>query len=177
MNKCDVCAKTFKYEDLRKKHMLITHENFRIYCHFFNNGKTCPYNEDCVFLHKDSTVCKYGIACERKYCMFKHGRKNEPVESMYDNIIEEHDKADVSIGDKKKEESKNDVTLENENKEKYDRVVIVDVEIVNADDESIDSTFGDKCEQTSNDNLEDVIDKVDAEPANLDGGKVFACQM
>ena len=177
MKKCDVCDKTFKYEDLRKKHMLITHENFKIYCHFYNNEKTCPYNEDCVFLHEDSSVCKYGMACERNYCMFKHGRKNEPVESIYDNIIEEHDKADVRIGDKKTEDSKNDVTLENEKNEEYDRVVIVDVEIVNADDESIDSTFGDKCEQTRNDNLEDVNDKLAAEPANVDGVKVFACQM
>ena len=47
MNKCDVCDKTFKYEDLKKKHMLISHENFKLYCHFFNNEKTCPYDEDC----------------------------------------------------------------------------------------------------------------------------------
>ena len=78
---------------------------------------------------------------------------------------------------RKKEDPKNDVTLENVNIDEYDRVVIVDVEIVDVDDQSIDSTFGDKCEQTSNDNLEDVNDKVDAEPANVDVGKVFACQM
>ena len=71
-SRCELCYKTFKYEDLKKKHTLITHEGFKMYCHFFNNGKTCPYDQDCVFLHEHSTICKYGPVCERLYCMFKH---------------------------------------------------------------------------------------------------------
>ena len=172
-NKCDVCEKTFRYEDLRKKHILIAHENLKIYCHFFNNEKTCPYSEDCVFLHEDSPSCKYSTACERNYCMFKHGSKNEPVDN---EIVGIHDKA----GDKKNEESEKDVTLENEseNLEKYDSIVIVDVEIVNADsDLSIDRTFVDKCEQGNNYNVEDVTDKTDAKVADNAGEKVFACKM
>ena len=171
MSKCDVCDKTFKYEELRKKHMLITHENFKIYCHFFNNEKTCPYNEDCVYLHEDSTVCRYGMACERNYCMFKHSGKIGPVQSMFDKLVDKHDKADVSIGDKKKEDSNNDVTLVNESEsiEEYDRVVIVDVEIMH--EQSI-ASIGDKLKQTSR--CEDVNDKMDA---NIAGGKVFVCKM
>lgn len=76
-NQCEMCDKTFKYEELKKKHMLITHENFRIYCHFYNNEKTCPYDKECVFLHEESQICKYGTLCERTYCMFKHGKKKE----------------------------------------------------------------------------------------------------
>ena len=38
-NQCELCGKTFKYEELKKKHMLITHENFRIYCYIYNNEK------------------------------------------------------------------------------------------------------------------------------------------
>ena len=49
INKCDVCDKTVKSSDLKKKHILIAHENFKIYGHFFNNVKSCP-NKDCVFL-------------------------------------------------------------------------------------------------------------------------------
>ena len=127
-NKCDVCDKTFKYEDLKKKHMLITHENFKIYCHFFNNEKTCPYNKDCVFLHENSTVCKYGAACERNYCMFKHKKKDEPVENEFDKIFEEVDKTKHSKCDEKKEESEKDVTVANIHE---DEIVTVDSVIDN----------------------------------------------
>ena len=34
MHKCDRCDKTFKYQDIKKKHILITHENVKLYCHF-----------------------------------------------------------------------------------------------------------------------------------------------
>ena len=69
---CERCTKTFKYEEIKKKHMQITHENAKIFCNFFNNEKICPYDEECVFLHLDSSLCKYGKLCERKNCMFKH---------------------------------------------------------------------------------------------------------
>ena len=106
-NKCEVCDKTFKYEELKKKHMLITHENFRIYCHFYNNEKTCPYDKECVFLHEESQICKYGTLCERTYCMFKHEKKKDSDVSVskeneiddnndeeFVNIVDDH--ADIS---------------------------------------------------------------------------------
>ena len=71
MNKCEQCNKT-KYQDILSKHIKIAHEKVNIYCHYFNNMKTCPFNEECIFLHEDSSKCKYGKACERMYCMFKH---------------------------------------------------------------------------------------------------------
>ena len=37
MIKCDQCEKSFKYLEIKKKHVQISHENLRIYCHFFNN--------------------------------------------------------------------------------------------------------------------------------------------
>ena len=69
---CEQCEKSFKYADIKKKHILITHENAKFYCHFYNNKKPCPYDEECVFLHEDSKICKYGKTCERNFCMFKH---------------------------------------------------------------------------------------------------------
>ena len=50
----------------------ITHENFQIYCHYYNNSKTCPFKDECLFLHEEAPICKYGKLCERMYCMFKH---------------------------------------------------------------------------------------------------------
>ena len=41
------------------------------------NKKTCPYDEECVFLHEDSKLCRYGENCERTYCMFKHDDNTE----------------------------------------------------------------------------------------------------
>ena len=42
---CDQCDKTFEYLDIKKKHILISHEKTKLYCHFFNNQKTCPFEE------------------------------------------------------------------------------------------------------------------------------------
>ena len=69
---CNLCDKTFKYLDIMKKHVLIVHEKAKLYCHFYNNRKTCPYDAECVFLHENSKLCKYGSMCDRNYCMFKH---------------------------------------------------------------------------------------------------------
>ena len=81
---CDQCSKNFKDEELMRKHVKITHENLKLYCHYFNNKKKCPYNEECVFLHEEANQCKYGNLCERMLCMFMH--ENETNE---ENEVEE----------------------------------------------------------------------------------------
>ena len=58
---------------------LITHENAKFYCHFYNNKKTCPYDDECVFLHKDSHTCKYGKTSEENYCIFKHECNDDDI--------------------------------------------------------------------------------------------------
>ena len=86
INKCDQCDKSFKCLEIKKKHVQISHENFNIYCHFFTDEKTRPYDVECVFLHEDSAKCKYGDSCERIYCMFKHEKKRKCQQS---DIIEQ----------------------------------------------------------------------------------------
>ena len=86
---CDYCEKTFRYEDTKDKHTKITHENLKLFCHYFNNKKDCPFNDECVFLHEDSDDCKYGEVCERELCMFKHEINDEKSESKEDNDDEE----------------------------------------------------------------------------------------
>ena len=69
---CDQCGKEFKYLDTMEKHVKVAHEKCKLYCHYFNNKKTCPFDKECVFLHEDADICKYGESCERLLCMFKH---------------------------------------------------------------------------------------------------------
>ena len=71
--KCNECDLSFKYQGILEKHLKISHEKLKIYCHFYKNHKSCPYGEKCVFLHEDSDNCKYGTMCERIFFMYKHG--------------------------------------------------------------------------------------------------------
>ena len=45
---CDKCEKSFKYLDIKIKHVIVPvkHEKAKFYCHFFNNKKTYPYNDE-----------------------------------------------------------------------------------------------------------------------------------
>ena len=74
--KCDKCDKIFRCQVIKEKHMSISHDDKIVYCHYFNNGKKCPYENKCIFIHEDSEICKYGIKCERIFCMFKHDNEN-----------------------------------------------------------------------------------------------------
>ena len=117
---CEQCEKTFKYADIKKKHIQISHENVKFYCHFFNNKKTCPYDDECVFLHEDSKICKYGKICERNYCMFKHDYNGD---DNGDDIMPDNDDVieNIECEDSEDEESEilnvNDVdeTTDHEN--------------------------------------------------------------
>ena len=78
---CNKCDKTFKWQDVMEKHVRISHENVKLFCHYFNNGLECPYNDECIFVHEDSEVCKYGAMCERNNCMYKHEEENDDEEN------------------------------------------------------------------------------------------------
>ena len=46
---CNQCGKTFKYLDTMKKHVDISNNNVKLYCHYFNNRRTCPYDNKWFF--------------------------------------------------------------------------------------------------------------------------------
>ena len=69
---CDECDKIFDYEGILERHVEAVHEDVELYCHYFNNNKDCPFGDQCIFLHEESQNCKYGKACERTMCMYKH---------------------------------------------------------------------------------------------------------
>ena len=69
---CDECDKVFKNDGILIKHKEAVHEDIELYCHYYNNGKECPFEDACIFLHDESETCKYGKGCERVLCMYKH---------------------------------------------------------------------------------------------------------
>ena len=69
---CEDCDFEYNYEGLLEKHNTAVHGNVKIFCHYFNNDKECPFEDQCVFAHEESPVCKFGAGCERIMCMFQH---------------------------------------------------------------------------------------------------------
>ena len=98
---CDDCDKIFNYEVTLEKHKQAVHEDVELYCHYFNNKKDCPYEDQCIFLHEASKACKYGKICERMMCMFQHGDKDE--------TDEEDSEEDSTEDDESEEESTSDL--------------------------------------------------------------------
>ena len=76
---------------MKTKHAKIVHEGVKLFCHYFNNRKTCPKASECVFLHEDAELCKYGAQCVRINCMFKH----IIIEYSADDIIDVDDEKSV----------------------------------------------------------------------------------
>ena len=52
--KCDICDKKF--------------------CHFYNNGKPCPYEAIGMFYHSKARTCKLSI-CNNDFCQFEHSKE------------------------------------------------------------------------------------------------------
>ena len=73
-HQCATCGKYFHVKWRLEKHIKM-HEGeseFRK-CHFYNNGKDCPYEEiGCKFLHQESTECKFKRKCKFDRCQFRH---------------------------------------------------------------------------------------------------------
>ena len=91
---CGDCDKVFDFEVVLEKHIEAVHEHCKLFCHYYNNDKVCPFNEQCIYLHEDSGMCKFGKGCERVLCMFGH-EDNDAV-----NIADE----DESDSDEEDEE-------------------------------------------------------------------------
>ena len=71
---CKDCGKTFHLSWRLNKHIKMhgSERTVRM-CHFYNNGKPCPFEEiGCKFLHKESSKCKYLEKCRYDKCQFRH---------------------------------------------------------------------------------------------------------
>ena len=71
--KCDLCGKSF-YTKWRLGKHLKQHESFDAqFCHYFNNGKFCPFEEHgCMFRHEHAQFFSKNEKCRITLCQFKH---------------------------------------------------------------------------------------------------------
>ena len=90
---CSICDKEFVVKWRLDKHFK-THSENNKYCHYFNNGKSCPYeNIGCKFKHEDAPLCRYLSRCRLKVCQFQHSI----VEDMVEEVIgSDSDNEDVN---------------------------------------------------------------------------------
>ena len=97
---CDDCDKIFKHEGVLQKHIQAAHEDITLFCHFFNNNKDCPYDEECIFVHEDSDECKFSTGCERTLCMYKHeGKNNDDDDESDDESDSDDESIDLDVDD------------------------------------------------------------------------------
>ena len=89
---CDECDKVFRYEAVLERHKEAAHEDIQLFCHYYNNDKECPYDDECMYVHEESENCKFGRNCERNLCMFKHEESGEECDN--DNDSNDHDDDD-----------------------------------------------------------------------------------
>ena len=65
---CPKCGKDF-YSKLRLKYHIEGHQVKRRRCHYYNNGKDCPFDKlGCKFDHAFSKNCREGLSCEARMC-------------------------------------------------------------------------------------------------------------
>ena len=97
---CDECDCEFSYEGLLERHTEAVHGDMKIFCHYFNNDKDCPFDEECIFAHEDSRACKFGNGCERMMCMFQHEKSDEDDDDESDDDDgddDDHNNAEDSL--------------------------------------------------------------------------------
>ena len=63
------------------------------FCHYFNNGKICPFEKlGCMFSHQDSEICYFGVRCMNKLCQFKHTEnvKDDTEDAQFDDLNQKY---------------------------------------------------------------------------------------
>ena len=68
---CPECGQTFFLKWRLGKHMKMHDGNIKVKpCHFFNNGKLCPFEKlGCKYLHKEAQLCRYR-SCQYDKCQY-----------------------------------------------------------------------------------------------------------
>ena len=85
--KCNICEREF-YTSWRLGKHVTGHTGKVKFCHYFNNGKKCPYYElGCQFKHEDSEKCKFDKRCHFKLCQFKHTASSEKISAFFHQNI------------------------------------------------------------------------------------------
>ena len=71
---------------------MLVHTDQAHFCHFYNNGKLCPFNDiGCMFRHEHLDLCR-ARTCTRKLCPNKH--EEIIVEDIIENVNTDSDYQD-----------------------------------------------------------------------------------
>ena len=66
--------------DMRTEPKEVKEHEHILYCHYWNNGGSCNFEErtgrPCKFEHKQAPRCIFDGNCNRKACMFSHKNQN-----------------------------------------------------------------------------------------------------
>ena len=76
-----------------KKHVKSHADENIKFCHYFNNGKICPFEKlGCMFSHQDSEICYFGVRCMNKLCQFKHTQnlKDDTEDAQFDDLNQKY---------------------------------------------------------------------------------------
>ena len=116
---CSICGKDF-YTKWRLEKHVVCHSEMGKFCHYFNNGKTCPFYElGCKFRHEEAENCSYDKKCKLRLCQFKHSLSDEKIENIdkdlqtIDDVETETD--NLSDVEDSFEESEDDSLTDDEN--------------------------------------------------------------
>ena len=117
--KCQRCESNFFLKWRLEKHVRM-HDDANVKCcHFYNNGKVCPYKKiGCQFKHEKAGTCPFIQDCRNKMCQYEH----ENVEQL-DNVFKTQAQEVLESGN----ESLNMVVDDsNEDKEEIDSSLEID---------------------------------------------------
>ena len=110
---CTACGKRFQLEWRLKKHLASHELKTMKKCHYFNNGKACPFEEiGCMFLHVLSPKCIFNRMCKNKLCPYQHDNHDKIADEIECNNSVTNDKE--SAGEAMEDEINVDSDSENE---------------------------------------------------------------
>ena len=157
---CDQCEKGFQYESIKDIHTKVTHINAKLFCHFYNNDKECPKEQECVFLHKTSGPCRYMEKCERENCMYEHHSVDERNGDSERETNENNDDVNaIDVKDDEDDEGNEDIS-----EKQYD-----DQDQINNEKDAINN------EEPDGDNVEDS-DQTFCNPSQSEEEESLTCE-
>ena len=81
------CDKEFRYAAVLEKHIEAVHEDVKLFCHYFNNDKECPYMMKSEFIFKRQ--CQVITDLVFRYDMIIFVRKIS-LKIRYENVVWEN---------------------------------------------------------------------------------------
>ena len=95
--KCDQCDSEFFLKWRLERHVEGHSRTNRKGCHYFNNGKVCPYSDiGCKFRHEMTDKCMNNKFCRILHCQYRHDELDNKL-SETQKSVEEFDMFEEGI--------------------------------------------------------------------------------